>query len=648
MNPTPNERASKGRVGRLLEAGCVGAASVALVGVVESALLETVFDPPDPVGLVRRSLLVYGASGALLGLAWGALVAELESRRQDDPRLAIRGALAWIALVLACLATTRLLWLYGKLGSLAVAVASAELLLGGFGLYVLWRRARRGGRSFRPARPGRTALLTGAALGAAWTLSGFPSRFERSASDAVNVLLVVMDTTRSDRLSPYGYGSEITPTLDRLASEGTVFTRAYSASPWTLPSHVSIFTGVYPSIHGATTEYSRLDEGPETLAERLAARGFDTGAISKKSWLSRETGVFRGFDEIHDLDDPEPLPALLELRRLVERRWRRPQDKGAAEVTATARAWLQRSRGRPFFLFLNYNEPHYELSPPSPFRERYLGEVEPAWGSEGGPDLIRLQLGEIELSDRDFEVLSRLYDASVAYQDWRMGQLFEALETSGLFDRTLVIVTADHGELLGEHRTYGHNLSVANPLLQVPLMVRLPGVVPAGGRLDQPVETRRIPNLVDLVLTRSEEGRSLSAEELVGVLSGAEDGAVIAEVYRPQIGRLDSGELPSDPRFHRRRKVVVLNDVKYVWSSDGEDELYDLRSDPGELHNLASERTELRDELRERLLSEAGLWTQQADRPAPELSDELRERLRAMGYLSSSPGEQIEGPPGSR
>jgi arylsulfatase A-like enzyme len=237
-----------------------------------------------------------------------------------------------------------------------------------------------------------------------------------------------------------------------------------------------------------------------------------------------------------------------------------------------------------------------------------------------------------EYSKEDLAIMAATYDATLAELDDLFHALLESLRAKGLLDNTVIVLTSDHGEHLGEHGLLGHNLSIANTLLHVPLIVRFPKLVDAGLRIDEPVEIRRIGALVDLVLSRAPDAR-LSARELVSALSGRTDGAVISEADRPLIRRVEPEEIPDEPRFQRRRKSVIVGDLKYVWSSDGMHELYDLRADPGEERNLLPGRSHDREMLQGLLESEPGLWREHAADPDLLLSEEAREQLREMGYL---------------
>ena len=627
---------------RVGQVGLIGLLLFGAAGTLEAAFWCGQVDYPEASILFRRTVLVYLALGGVLGLLWGFACESTVCRRFDLERGRFYGgSLGVLLLTLLAVVYTHLYLLDPTVrvtSAVSLLVAGSQLALGAALIAGILVRSRKHSRS--PSRVLKKPHLA-IALAIAFMLLAFgvpevARRWQAPDSEPVrpNVLLIVLDTTRFDRLSTYGYPLETTPALSRLATEGVVFTRAYSAAPWTLHAHASIFTGAYPAQHGATSEHKNLAKELPTLAERVGKRGLRTVAISLKSWLSHETGILRGFDQVFDLLRQQRLPVLLEVHDFLSRKIRREGDKGARAVTHCARKWLGRHGDRPFFMFVNYNEAHTELSPPEPFRRKYLkDQSDTRWGIDRSFDMVRFDLGQVTLTELDIEILSRLYDASLEYQDWRMGQLIDALRDHNLLDETLIIVTSDHGENLGDHGLMGHNMSMADTLLHVPLVVRYPRRLPRGLHIDQPVETRRIGTLIQALLGHGSPKSHLGAEELVEALSGRNDGAVISEAFKPFVGGFAREDLPSDSVYHRRRKSLILGDHKYVWSSDGAHELYDLNRDPGELSNLVEERPGVTERLGT-LLAEDEFLFQEAERnELPRLSQEMVERLRAVGYL---------------
>ncbi len=627
---------------RIVEAGLIGLVLFGLGGAIEASLWCLRVDYPEPSIVFRRAVLAYLVVGGGLGLIWGALCESTLCRRSGFERSRLYvGSLGVALLTLLGIIYSHLYLLdpairVTSLVSLLVAGVLLALGIAGIAGVISRSRATPGIQPHALSRPG-LAIGTAVAIGLlAVAMPQIARRWQAPGPppDLPNVLLIVLDTTRFDRLSPYGYRLDTTPALSRLGADGAVFTRAYSASPWTLPAHASIFTGAYPALHGATSEHKNLSADLPTLAERLKEQDLHTVAVSLKSWLSHETGIFRGFDQTFDLLRPRRLPALLEVHDYLSRKLRTDRDKGATAVTRVARDWLSRHGDRPFFMFVNYNEAHTELAPPEPFRKKYLRDLsDTRWGIDRSFDMVSFDLGKVALSEHDIEILSRLYDASLEYQDWRMGQLIDSFSDHGLLDDTVVIVTSDHGENLGDHGLMGHNLSMADTLLHVPLVMRYPPLISSGLQVDQPVETRRIGSLIEALLNHTEPESRLGDSDLARALSGRSDGAVISEAFKPFVGGFAREDLPADPVYHRRRKSLVLGDHKYIWSSDGAHELYDLKRDPGELDDLIEDQPEITARLGA-LLAEDRLLFQDNERDElPQLSRDMIQRLRAVGYV---------------
>jgi arylsulfatase A-like enzyme/Flp pilus assembly protein TadD len=281
-----------------------------------------------------------------------------------------------------------------------------------------------------------------AALCGALLLSGC-NWIDARGAKGPSVLLVTIDTLRADRVGVYGLPDAATPTLDRLAASGVLFEQAIAAVPLTLPSHASILTGQYPPTHGVRhNAIFRLSSEAETLAERFQASGVDTGAVVGAAVLDPAFGLDQGFD-VYDAKLPQERSAAAGFF-----------ERSAQGVTDAALSWLRRTDGR-FFLWVHYYDVHGTYNPPEPFKTRFA---------------------------------KRPYDGEVAYVDQELGRLLQGLEQSGRRVNTLVAVTADHGEGLGEHGEASHSYLIYDSVLHVPLLLAGPGV-PAGRRVPTVVST---------------------------------------------------------------------------------------------------------------------------------------------------------------
>jgi arylsulfatase A-like enzyme len=436
---------------------------------------------------------------------------------------------------------------------------------------------------------------------------------------AYNVLLLILDTVRAPELSLYGYDRPTTPNLDHLAGAGTVFESAFSSAPWTLPSHASIFTGL-PSFELSADYMVPLDDVDPTLAEVLTRAGFATGGfVANYYYAGQPSGLARGF--IHYEAQPirpDFIASAAWLPRRVRMSWNRLRDDERRLVTRTAadvnRAfidWLPTVGDHPFFAFLNYIDAHDPYAPPEPWMSR--------WAETGS----RYSYGfHEEYSAESLQELRDHYDASISYIDAQINELLRELDRQGRLDNTLVIITADHGEELGEHAPslVRHGWSLYSPSLHVPLIMMLPGVVPAGDRIDSPVSTTNLAaTILDIVAPRAAyqlPGQSLARFWGESGQAGepAEDGDVIVSAVN-----LNPREVPpsSSPILKGPMTSILDGRFHFILNGDGTGELYDIRSDPWELRDLAGSAEYRRTlaHLRKRLLVATGA---EAIQPLPQ------------------------------
>jgi arylsulfatase A-like enzyme len=413
---------------------------------------------------------------------------------------------------------------------------------------------------------------------------------------APNVLLVVLDTVRADHLSLYGYRRETSPNLARLARRGVTFTRARSTAPWTLPSHASIMTGRGP--HELSTGVdSPLDETHPTIAEFFAAAGYATaGFIANATYCGKETGLDRGFahyeDHVPSLADAlwttdlgrrVLLPALFPPE---PRFGGNPNDyhrKDAATVRRDMLAWLANQEGRPFFAFINLYDAHDPYIPPADWKRRF------SEGPRSARDWAILSRWFIsdkkKLSWREIQLVLDAYDEGIAYLDEQVGFLFDDLERAGRLANTVVIITADHGEHLGEHELYGHASSLYDAEIHVPLLVFLPGGANAGQTVTSQVSLRDLAaTIADLTkLTESPfPGRSLARYWAADAPADHEPS--LSEVDAPVKTSPNQGR---SPVFRGPLKAVAFGNHVYIKRGDGREELFDVESDPFQSRDLS-------------------------------------------------------------
>jgi arylsulfatase A-like enzyme/Flp pilus assembly protein TadD len=394
-----------------------------------------------------------------------------------------------------------------------------------------------------------------------------------------NVLVITTDTTRADHLRGYGNRSVETPTLDRLAREGILFANSVTPSPSTLPAHTSLLTGLYPIHHGARANGTfHVEPRVVTLAERLRAAGYRTGAVISAFVLDSRFGLDQGFELYHD-----------DLTKGVKHSAHMFRERPAELANEPAVAWLREHAGERFFLWLHYFDPHAAYLPPEPFRREYADDP---------------------------------YDGEIAYADSQIGALLAELEELGVRDRTLVVYAADHGEGLGEHGEQTHSLLTYDATLRVPLIFHAPAGLP-GGRV-----VRRQAALVDVVPT---------VLALLGLEApeGLDGESLIAEP--PEGPRSVYFETMATMTLHGWAPLMGVRREDYKFILAPTPELYDLRADPGERENLHEERPEIARALREALDAVVGRDPLVAASVGANLpaDDETRRHLAALGYLQT-------------
>ncbi|HEX6850495.1 MAG TPA: sulfatase-like hydrolase/transferase [Candidatus Polarisedimenticolaceae bacterium] len=397
-----------------------------------------------------------------------------------------------------------------------------------------------------------------------------------------NVLLVTLDTTRADRIGAWGHATARTPTLDGLAREGLRFSRAYSSVPLTLPAHAALMTGTPPPVHGVRDNGGFfLADGHETLAEILRASGRATAAFVGAFVLNHHWGIAQGFDHYDDAFGPDDPVAAADLH----------QQRDGAEVADRAIAWLEANRARPFFAWLHFYDPHWPYEP--------KGELATAFASAP-------------------------YDGEIAYADAQLGRVLDRLRELGLYENTVIVVTADHGEGLGEHGEPDHGIYAYDSTLHVPLVVRLPGASRRGVVDDVARDLDVMPTILDVLAIQPP-----AAVRGASLLRPAERTAYAESFY---------------VRFHYGwREVTALREGRFKLVDLPTVELYDLERDPGETRNVADVHPERVAEMRATLRGMASAST-----PAPQAIDpEALARLQALGYVggvAKTAGSELPDP----
>jgi arylsulfatase A-like enzyme len=390
-----------------------------------------------------------------------------------------------------------------------------------------------------------------------------------------------------------------------------LFENAFSNTSWTLPSHLSRLTGLYSASHGVVeSRDAPLDEGRTTLAEILRGHGYATAGFASGPFLSSSYGFAQGFD--HYDDTTIDYRTAMDANTIVT----------SPAITESALAWLRQHARERFFVFVHYWDVHYDFAPPPPFDTRFDPDYEGFIDSRGFPHNWRIHAG---MDSRDLEHVIALYDGEIAWTDLHVGKLIAGLRELGVFEDSIVVVTADHGAEFFEHGEKGHRKTLYDEVLRVPLIFRLPG----GGHAARRVAAQA--SLVDLAPTLL---------DLLGIEIHPEmEGRSLAPALR------DENALESAPIYARLQRSLVAvrtDETKLVHGLEGpEQEFFDLADDPSERANLLEAGAPARAEQDRRTLlawlnQQHALARQRArgagHRPL-EIPPEMEEQLRGLGYL---------------
>jgi arylsulfatase A-like enzyme len=430
----------------------------------------------------------------------------------------------------------------------------------------------------------------------------------REALKESNVILIILDAGRAREFSCYGYPRNTTPEIDRIASEGVLFEDAFTPAVYTLGAMASVWTSQYPDRHHSEVSFAdRLPNDRLTLAEVLTAAQIRTAGFVANAVAGVAFGFDRGFTEFREVF--------------------RKYGSGGGAFQRVLPSFFEANRSRRFFAYIHFREPHFPYDPPAPFDTQFgpdgpishAARNDSAWVTD-------VNQGRRPLTAEEADHLVRLYDGNLAFADHEIGSLRHTLETLGLWEKSVVIVAADHGEELHEHGWIGHNVHLFEESIHVPLVIRFPqGKGPKGRRL------RGLVDLLDLAPTIADvfgvsglggSDKAFQGRSLLPLLAGAEAEAAI--LCRTVWDR---------PRYALRDdRFKLLYDTR-----TGEGQLFDLQQDPGETRDIQSTEVLRTAYLRESLqqgIARLGRAAE-ATQGAPILTRDQCENLKALGYLTS-------------
>jgi arylsulfatase A-like enzyme len=431
-----------------------------------------------------------------------------------------------------------------------------------------------------------------------------------------NVLLVSIDSLRADRVGAYGNPRATTPTLDRLAAEGVRFENAASPTSWTLPSHVALLTGRSQHHHRTILVDDRIPGSERLLAEVLGGRGYETVGFYSGPLLDPAYGFDRGFAAYVGCESPETAAL-----RGVESYDSSHRDRTNDRIADAFRAWVARRSTRPFFAFVHMWDVHYDYIPPEP----YAAMFDPGYtGRLDGRNILGAGF-PLNASARDVEHLLALYDGELRYTDDTIGRLLAMLDEKGLLERTLVVVVADHGDQFLEHGGKGHQSSLFEELVHVPMILWARAGLPRGRHVAAPVSLVDVaPTILDALGLPPLDGAD--GETLLPLVAGrARTRPVFGVLYNSITGDVEVADV-------REGDVKVIRDKAGQWAE------YDLRRDPGEHAPTPPAAGSPLVAALGRQLDEAraafdAYRAASPERNAEALPPELERKLRSLGYV---------------
>jgi arylsulfatase A-like enzyme len=453
-----------------------------------------------------------------------------------------------------------------------------------------------------------------------------------------NIVLIVIDTVRADHVSAFGYERDNSPNLKRLAADGVVYANTASAADITLTSHASLFTGMYPSWHGSYCQppealYGReLSKQYPTVAELLQAGGYQTVGVGANLYLRSDFGLERGFDEFRI---PRPVPMLPDLTHYLLRRNMRRGISFAVDtaqfdrlyslgedIDASLFSTLQHRTkpGAPLFVFLNYMDAHFPYVPPAPYNTAYPGKVARITQDDLDDEQSQISHGKGLPATYRPHCVSQ-YDGGIAYMDAQIGKVVDWLKRENAYDNTMIVVASDHGESFGERDRVGHANSSYQNLLHVPLLVKYPRNANHG------VENRPV-SLIDVAPTILSVAQAAIPKTMQGVsLAGGDQArSIYAETYPCPVMQ------PPVCPGGCTTKAIFSWPYKYISSSNGKRELFDLSADPNELRNLYVQQQERAIQMDAALTAwKKALPTQ--TRQTKEMDPEKLKQLKGLGYI---------------
>jgi arylsulfatase A-like enzyme len=448
-----------------------------------------------------------------------------------------------------------------------------------------------------------------------------PKKEKVSSEKPPHILLIVMDTVRQDHLSCYGYKKQTSPELEKLIKISRIYYNAYSPGGWTTSAHASLFTGLYAVAHKATQENWVLSDQLHTIAEILSIRGYETVGIVENPVLAKPNNFHQGFKKYHQTWTIEI------------------QNKEENTACSLFRQYLKsRNKSKPFFTFINFVEPHSPYNSSRQFYHKFLSDRSIKIEHNNWVDYFA---GTVEYGNNIVQHLLELYDAEILYTDFLVGKIIKELKKNNLWKDTVLIVTSDHGENIGDHNMMDHVFSLHESIIKIPLIIHYPKLFSPGTNDYLPTQLVDIfPTLLSIAGINQNYFSSQGYNLLEDNRSGR---AILSEYYYPKqvisCFREKDRKNPKLDRYKRKIRALISNQIKLIWGSDNVHELYDLRNDPDEKENLinkdayAEKKQKMIVELKAMLDIFQSSLDSTPEQAKKKMDKKTLEALKSLGYI---------------
>lgn len=483
-------------------------------------------------------------------------------------------------------------------------------------------------------------------------------------SEKPNIIFLVLDTARARSFSPYNNGESNPPFTTQLAEDNILFEEAITPAPWTLPAHVSMFTGLTPSEHQVNSWEDRLSEESDTLASLVSENGYQSIGFSHNMWLSNTFGLTTGFDDFNEqwqlfqsdtnlfqtahhlqgLSSYEKVqriakdilsnnPATNIANAFYAKFIHNRHDHGAQQTNRNIKKWINSEwdQSSPFFLFANYLEPHIEYNPPTEFAQKYCQDFTVEEAKNVPQEPVRHMLGNLDLDDDQFKKLKSLYKGEIDYLDSKIEELFEILSDSGVLDNSLVILVGDHGENLGEDSMMSHMYSLKENLIHVPCIVKTPDNMCED--ISKPIQTQ---DLFSLCLHYSDSNPPENVDAQLPPPWGSSRNYTVSELLAENppetaVQRETKGEYDSQKfsYLRKKRRVIRRDGYKYEDVINGPSRIYNIKRNTEVIVDDNEKEQDLHKELQEYISNKHKKSTTEES----SLDGNIENQLKDLGYL---------------